>query len=364
MERLSVDTQSQFSHTNMANSIEIFENTLLKLLVRRGPDSDRLAITLTSGELGYTTDTKRLYIGDGSTVGGILVGNTYAGSSTNVTTLAPACIGDLAYDSDNYKLYRLQANDGSSINDWEYIGGVYTPADDTITITADNKISVGTLSGNNFSPSGIQSPLYITSNQLALSSVVPVDKLIPKTTTNVELFSSLKIRGNVYNFPPSGYVANGFLRDRTGNGDLDWTTISLSAVSSGTLTVTSGLTASANGVNVTGTTINPLTANVVIGLSPTLSARNIYARYDGSISSILATKGILSATKESIGNYTFYYTDVGTDYPSITPAIINNLDLDYVARVAYAGRTQCAIIVYNRSDYTFSDQDISIQILA
>jgi hypothetical protein len=50
----------------MAKSIEIYENTLLKLIVRQGPDSQRKQIILDAGELGYSTDTKRLYIGDGS----------------------------------------------------------------------------------------------------------------------------------------------------------------------------------------------------------------------------------------------------------------------------------------------------------
>ena len=40
-------------------AVEILENTLLKLLVRRGTDSDRRNIILTDGELGYTTDTDR-----------------------------------------------------------------------------------------------------------------------------------------------------------------------------------------------------------------------------------------------------------------------------------------------------------------
>ena len=35
--------------------IEILENTLLQLLVRRGTDFDRQQITLNSGELGFTT---------------------------------------------------------------------------------------------------------------------------------------------------------------------------------------------------------------------------------------------------------------------------------------------------------------------
>jgi hypothetical protein len=59
----------------------------MSLKIRRGTDAERLTITPAEGELIYTTDTKELYIGDGSTVGGNLVtsegsggGNGYTGS--------------------------------------------------------------------------------------------------------------------------------------------------------------------------------------------------------------------------------------------------------------------------------------------
>ena len=44
--------------------------TITKLLFRRGNDSDRKQTILASGEPGITLDTKRLWIGDGSTPGG------------------------------------------------------------------------------------------------------------------------------------------------------------------------------------------------------------------------------------------------------------------------------------------------------
>ena len=75
-------------------AIQILENTLLKLLVRRGTNEDRKQITLETGELGYATDTKRLYIGDGVTGGGVLVGNKWAGNAADLTTLAPVMTGD------------------------------------------------------------------------------------------------------------------------------------------------------------------------------------------------------------------------------------------------------------------------------
>ena len=42
----------------------------MTLQIRRGTDSDRLTITPAIGELIFTTDTKELYVGDGTTVGG------------------------------------------------------------------------------------------------------------------------------------------------------------------------------------------------------------------------------------------------------------------------------------------------------
>jgi len=124
--------------------INIFENTLLKWIFRQGNDIDRKNITLDSGEPGYTIDTKRLWVGDGVTTGGILVGNIFKGSNVNITTLAPCEIGDFAYNTSSKKLFRLVSGEGSNISEWEEIGGVYTPLNNTINISNTNQISVNT----------------------------------------------------------------------------------------------------------------------------------------------------------------------------------------------------------------------------
>ena len=94
-------------------SIEILENTLLKLLVRRGTNEDRKNITLDEGELGYASDTTRLFIGDGTTVGGNLIGNKFLGSRPDIT-LETGEINDLAFDNDNNTLQRIKQNNGSN----------------------------------------------------------------------------------------------------------------------------------------------------------------------------------------------------------------------------------------------------------
>jgi hypothetical protein len=57
----------------------------MALRLRRGTDSERQLITPAEGELIYTTDTKKLWSGDGTTQGGVLV--SAGGSSTSLDAL-------------------------------------------------------------------------------------------------------------------------------------------------------------------------------------------------------------------------------------------------------------------------------------
>lgn len=54
------------------------------LQLRRGLAANRTNITPAAGELIFTTDTQRLYVGDGSTAGGIVIGGQNSGTVTSV----------------------------------------------------------------------------------------------------------------------------------------------------------------------------------------------------------------------------------------------------------------------------------------
>ena len=73
----------------------------MALRLRRGTDAERLTITPLQGEMIYTTDTKKLYVGDGATQGGVLVGpvDTTAFDVVNDTT--PQLGGDLDLNGNN-----------------------------------------------------------------------------------------------------------------------------------------------------------------------------------------------------------------------------------------------------------------------
>jgi hypothetical protein len=60
----------------------------MSLRIRRGTEAQRTALTFDLGEVVYTTDTKKLYIGDGVTVGGtnVLANMAGTGVTYNATT--------------------------------------------------------------------------------------------------------------------------------------------------------------------------------------------------------------------------------------------------------------------------------------
>ena len=57
----------------------------MALQLRRGTNAERAAETFAVGELIYTTDTKQIYVGDGSTQGGVLVSSSAASSPASLT---------------------------------------------------------------------------------------------------------------------------------------------------------------------------------------------------------------------------------------------------------------------------------------
>jgi hypothetical protein len=95
----------------MAGVFEITDRTILKILVRRGLDVERSQVRFDEGELAYTIDTKRLFIGDGLGGGGNVAGNLFHGAFPDVDTViqnTPGIqYGDTLYDTTESTLYAI-----------------------------------------------------------------------------------------------------------------------------------------------------------------------------------------------------------------------------------------------------------------
>jgi microcystin-dependent protein len=220
MELVLVELQYLYITTNKnmpeTPKIEIVENTLLKLLIRRGTNADRLNVVFNQGEVAYTTDSKRLYVGDGATYGGIAVaGSKFLGETSDLTSLSPGVVNDFGYSTITKKLYYISSGDGSNINHWTAIAGLYASSDGTINISTNNNVTLGDAAG-----SGL---VKDANNKLEIGSSIATDIINPKTTSYLTLPRTSAFGDLIYNFPTTG-SANTFLRYSAG-GNLAWAAV-------------------------------------------------------------------------------------------------------------------------------------------
>lgn len=146
----------------------------MALRLRRGTDAERLSITPLEGELIYTTDTKELYMGDGTTVGGNLV------SGELIDDASPTLSGNLDLNGND-----IVGNGNISING---------------TITATGNINLGDGAEDN----------VIVGGQIGSS-------LIPKDDVSYDLGAAGSYWRNIYT---NGLTVDGVLSASAMNADV------------------------------------------------------------------------------------------------------------------------------------------------
>ena len=127
---------------------------ITKILIRKGTQTEKDTIVLDEAELGYTTDHKRVYVGDGVTIGGGIVGNKYFGEKnlpTQLGELVAAEYGDTVFNTDNSTYLVLSGTDPEVIDSWLRINdnfqGTVTRVDAGAGLIFNNADSFITSSG-------------------------------------------------------------------------------------------------------------------------------------------------------------------------------------------------------------------------
>ena len=160
---------------------------IIKLKIRRGTNAQRQSIVLEQGELGYTTDTRRVFIGDGNTLGGSSIGCTaHAPTITSNArlNLTNAVKGDIV--SDNSLLYQLTGSDVTQVSSWVFIG----PKVDESSITyTSNSVSIkdGGITGSKFAASAASSTGGLVAGTGGLSAKVDNSTLIITSTNTLSV---------------------------------------------------------------------------------------------------------------------------------------------------------------------------------
>lgn len=172
---------------------------ITKILLRKGTNLQRQSLVLSQAELGYTTDTKRLYVGDNVTVGGITVGVKNWGDVASLSTLLSfdAELGDIAFY--NSKVYTLTATPASILGNWGVTAG---NADGTVTtVEVGDFLNIdGNPSVKSFNQTGA---ITLEVNNL-LSVMYPVGSLFITSVPYVDSTTSTSIFG--YNGNPGQFT--------------------------------------------------------------------------------------------------------------------------------------------------------------
>ena len=88
---------------------------ITKILIRSGTTPTKDAIILAEAELGYAIDSKKVWVGDGDTTGGNIVGQKFYISDLGAdliagNTISYAVSGDIVYDLQDNKLKALSGS--------------------------------------------------------------------------------------------------------------------------------------------------------------------------------------------------------------------------------------------------------------
>ena len=139
-----------------------------KIKIRRGTNDQRKSVRLDQGEPAYTTDTNRLYVGNGVLSGGVSVTTKNHVPLTNFSSLSATYseIGDIA-SIDNI-FYQLTANPYTDITTW---GRIATKVSQEFEYDSSSTINLklSGLSASKINPNSVDNGLFINNNKLQVN---------------------------------------------------------------------------------------------------------------------------------------------------------------------------------------------------
>jgi hypothetical protein len=87
----------------------MIDRKIAKIKIRRGTDAQRKQVVFEEGELVFTTDQQRIFIGDGTTYGGKLASNINHIVTTSAVP-SNAQKGDIVFNKNNNATYIVNSD--------------------------------------------------------------------------------------------------------------------------------------------------------------------------------------------------------------------------------------------------------------
>jgi len=144
------------------------EIKITKIKLRRGTNNERKTVILDQGEVVYTTDTKRLFVGNGVLSGGDNVSSRVHPILNNYLSLSSlnAERNDIVQASNIW--YQLTGTDSTTLSSWANIS---QKIGTTLQYEADGTLSVklSSLSASHFNPVTVNSGLKVESGNIQVN---------------------------------------------------------------------------------------------------------------------------------------------------------------------------------------------------
>ena len=284
----------------------------MAIRIRRGTNADRITVVLESGEVAYTTDTKMFYIGDGTTLGGTLIGPGAAGAVT-----WGAITGTLASQTDLNTALGTKVTGNTAITGATKTKITYD-SKGLVTVGADaTTADIAASTNKNYVTDAQQTVITNTSGtNTGDQTLANTSDSTSHTATLSATGGSIKlVEGSNITLTTTGTTADGIITiASTGGGG------------SGTVTSVAALTLGTSGTDLSSSVANGTTTPVITLNVPDASA---------------TARGVISTTSQTIaGDKTFTGTTSG-----ITKSMVglNNVDNTSDANKPVSTATQTAL---------------------
>ena len=282
----------------------------MAIRIRRGTNADRITVVLESGEVAYTTDTKMFYIGDGTTLGGTLIGPSAAGA-----VAWGAITGTLASQTDLNTALGTKVTGNTAITGATKTKITYD-SKGLVTVGADaTTADIAASTNKNYVTDAQQTVITNTSGtNTGDQSLANTSDSSSHTATLSATGGSIKlVEGSNITLTTTGTTADGIITiASTGGG--------------GTVTSVAALTLGTSGTDLNSSVANGTTTPVITLNVPDASA---------------TARGVISTTPQTIaGDKTFTGTTSG-----ITKSMVglNNVDNTSDANKPVSTATQTAL---------------------
>ena len=272
----------------------------MAIRIRRGTNADRITVVLESGEVAYTTDTKMFYIGDGTTLGGTLIGPSAAGAVS-----WGAITGTLASQTDLNTALGTKVTGNTAITGATKTKITYD-SKGLVTVGADaTTADIAASTNKNYVTDAQQTVITNTSGtNTGDQTLANTSDSTSHTATLSATGGSIKlIEGSGITLTTTGTTADGIITiASTGGGG------------SGTVTSVAALTLGTSGTDLSSSVANGTTTPVITLNVPDASA---------------TARGVISTTSQTIaGDKTFTGTTSG-----ITKSMVGLSNVDNTSDV-------------------------------